>query len=203
VVCLSLTRNRNRGVRTASKTAEEGPYDDFRILTSLRRRIELLFAATLPLCETFGLEQAYSQTEKEAEWHLTPEERKTIQELSQNLPLVWKSPSTTNQERKQLLRLAIESVQLDGVSQAGQIEIQIRWRSGTMTRSCIKRTAPGEGSLKTPPNAVAQIHEMAGQYTYADIADRLNVAGCRTAFGRRFTSQHVGYICRRDKVGEQ
>jgi hypothetical protein len=44
-------------VRTASKTAEEGPYDDFRILTSLRRRIELLFAATLPLCETFGLGQ--------------------------------------------------------------------------------------------------------------------------------------------------
>lgn len=132
--------------------------------------------------------------------HITPEERKTIQELSQNLPMVWKSPSTTNQERKQLLRLAIESVQLDGVSQAGQIEIQIRWRSGTMTRSRIKRTAPGEGSLKPPPNAVAQIHEMAGRYSYADIAERLNEAGCRTAFGRRFTSQHVGYICRRDKV---
>jgi DNA invertase Pin-like site-specific DNA recombinase len=147
------------------------------------------------------LEQAYNQAEQEAEWQLTPEERKTIPELAQNLPMVWKSPSTTNQERKQLLRLAIESVQLDGVSQAGQIEIQIRWRSGTMTRSRIKRPAPGEGSLKTPPNAVAQIHEMAGRYTYADIAQRLNAAGWRTAFGRRFTSQHVGYICRRDKVG--
>jgi hypothetical protein len=101
-----------------------------------------------------------------------------------------------------LLRLAIESVQLDGVSQPGQIEIQIRWRSGTTTRSCIKRPAPGEWSLKTPPNAVAKIHEMAGRYTYADIAEWLNAAGCRTAFGRRFTSQHVGYICRRDKVVE-
>jgi hypothetical protein len=147
------------------------------------------------------LEQAYNQAEQEAEWQLTPEERQTIPELAQNLPMVWKSPSTTNQERKQLLRLAIESVQLDGVSQAGQIEIQIRWRSGTMTRSRIKRPAPGEGSLKTPPNAVAQIHEMAGSYTYADIAERLNAAGWRTAFGRPFTSQHVGYICRRDKVG--
>jgi hypothetical protein len=56
------------------------------------------------------LEQAYSQAEQEAEWHITAEERKTIQELSQNLPLVWNSSSTTNQERKQLLRLAIESV---------------------------------------------------------------------------------------------
>jgi DNA invertase Pin-like site-specific DNA recombinase len=146
------------------------------------------------------LEQAYSQAEQEAKWNITPEERKTIEELSQNLPVLWKAQSTTNQERKQLLRLAIESVQLDGVSQAGQIEIQIRWRSGTITRSSIKRTAPGEGSLKTPPNAVAQIHAMAGRYAYADIADRLNAAGCRTAFGRRFTHQHVGYICRRDRV---
>jgi DNA invertase Pin-like site-specific DNA recombinase len=146
------------------------------------------------------LEQAHVQAEQEAQWNITPEERKTIEELSQNLPFLWKAPSTTNQERKQLLRLAIESVQLNGVSQGGQIEIQIRWRSGTMTRSCTKRTAPGEGSLKTPPNAVAQIHEMAGRYTYADIADRLNAAGCRTAFGRRFTGQHVGYICRRDRL---
>ncbi|HEX8813494.1 MAG TPA: recombinase family protein [Terracidiphilus sp.] len=149
------------------------------------------------------LEQAYSQAEQEAGWNITPEERKMIEELSQNLPVLWKAQSTTNRERKQLLRLAIESVQLDGVSQAGQIEVQIRWRSGTMTRSCIKRTAPGEGSLKTPPNAVAQIHEMAGRYSYADIADRLNAAGCRTAFGRYFTSQHVGYICRRDRLAKQ
>ena len=46
---------RTPGARTASKTDDEGPHDDFRILSCLRRRIELLFAATLPRCETFGL----------------------------------------------------------------------------------------------------------------------------------------------------
>ena len=30
------------------------------------------------------------------------------------------------------------------------------------------------------------------------IAKALNRAGLRSAFGRRFSSQHVGYICRRD-----
>jgi hypothetical protein len=78
------------------------------------------------------------------------------------------------------------------------IEIQIRWRSGAITRSRVKRPAPGEGSLKTPPNAVARIHEMAGRYSYADIAQQLNSGGYRTAFGRYFTTQNVGYICRRD-----
>ena len=96
--------------------------------------------------------------------------------------------------------MAIESVQLDGVSKAGEIDVQIRWRSGVITNFAVKRATPGESSLKTPPEAVRKIHEMAGQYTYGDIADRLNDGGYRTAFGRPFTHQHVGYICRRDGV---
>ena len=64
---------------------------------------------------------------------LTAEERTAITELSRDLPAIWSAETTTNQERKQLLRMAIESVQVDGISQAGQIEVQIRWRSGTIT----------------------------------------------------------------------
>jgi DNA invertase Pin-like site-specific DNA recombinase len=146
------------------------------------------------------LEQAYAEAEQEAEWNLTPAERQAIQELSQNLPLLWGAPTTTNQERKRLLRMAIESVQLDGVSKTVEIDVQIRWRSGVLTNLAVKRPAPGEKSLKTPQEAVAKIHEMAGEYTYGDIADHLNDAGYRTAFGRPFTHQHVGYICRRDGV---
>lgn len=148
------------------------------------------------------LERAYAQAEREAEWSLTADERVAITELSQDLPAVWSAETTTNQERKQLLRMAIESVQLDGFSQAGQIEIQIRWRSGTVTSLSVKRTAPGEGSLKTPEEAVCRIHKMAQQSSYVEIAARLNRAGLRSAFGRRFTTQHVGYICRRDGLAK-
>jgi hypothetical protein len=118
--------------------------------------------------------------------------------MSQDLPAIWSADTTTNQERKQLLRMAIESVQLDGMRQAGEIEVQIHWRSGTITRHIVKRAAPGDGSLKTPEEAVSRIHEMAPKRTYAEIAASLNRAGLRSAFGRHFTTQHVGYICRRD-----
>jgi DNA invertase Pin-like site-specific DNA recombinase len=148
------------------------------------------------------LERAYAQAEREAEWSLTADERAAITELSQDLPAVWSAETTTNQERKQLVRMAIESVQLDGISQAGQIEVQIRWRSGTVTSLSVKRAAPGEGSLKTPEEAVSRIHEMARRSSYDEIAARLNRAGLRSAFGRRFTSQHVGYICRRDGLAK-
>jgi len=148
------------------------------------------------------LERTYAQAERDAEWNLTAEERAAITELSRDLPAIWSAETTTNQERKQLLRMAIESVQLDGIRQAGQVEIQIHWRSGTITSLSVKRTAPGEGSLKTPGEAVSRIHEMAPRRTYAEIAASLNRAGLRSAFGRYFTTQHVGYICRRDGLAK-
>ncbi len=149
------------------------------------------------------LEQTYAQAERDAEWQLTAEERAAITDLSRDLPAVWSAETTTNQERKQLLRMAIESVQLDGISQSGEIEVQIRWRSGAITRVDVKRPAPGEGSLKTPAEAVSRIHEMASRRTYAEIAASLNRAGLRSAFGRCFTTQHVGYICRRDGLAKK
>ena len=148
------------------------------------------------------LERVYAQAERDAEWSLTEEERAGIAELSQDLPAIWSAETTTDQERKQLMRMAIESVQLDGIRQAGQIEIQIHWRSGTVTDHIVKRPAPGEGSLKTPEEAVLQIHEMARQSSYDEIAAHLNRTGLRTAFGRSYTSQHVGYICRRDALAK-
>ena len=38
---------------------------------------------------------------------------------------------------------------------------------------------------------------------HTQIAEELNRAGWRTAFGSPFTSQHVGYICRRDGCGRK
>jgi hypothetical protein len=146
------------------------------------------------------LEQAHAKAEADAQWDLTSEERAAISTLSQDLPAIWAAPTTTNQDRKQLLRSAIECVQLDGVSRAGQIEVQIRWRSGVITRLTVERYRPGADSLKTPADAVDRIHELANTSTYTEIAAQLNSEGWRTAFGRPFTSQHVGYICRRDGV---
>jgi hypothetical protein len=144
------------------------------------------------------LEQAFVQAEQEVQWNITSQERQAIKELAQNLPMVWKAETTTNKERKRLLRMAIASVQLDGVNMTGEIEVQIKWRSGVLTNFTVKRPAPGDCSLKTPPEAVAKIHDMARNHSYQEIANHLNEVGLRTAFGRSFTPQHVGYICRRD-----
>lgn len=147
------------------------------------------------------LEQAFAQAEQQAQWQLSDEDRKAVATLSRDLPAIWQAASTSQAERKQLLRLAIASVQLDGRSQAGKIEVQIHWHTKAVTRQLVDRPAPGEGSLKTPPEAVTLIHQLAAEHSYAEIAQALNAAGWRTAFGRAFNTYHVGYICRRDGMG--
>jgi DNA invertase Pin-like site-specific DNA recombinase len=149
------------------------------------------------------LEKAYAQAEQDAQWQLSAEERTAITRLSRDLPAIWNAGTTTNQDRKRLLRMAIESVQLDGITVASQIEVQIRWRSGTVTRHVVNRPVPGEWSLKTPTAAVTQIHRLAEEYSYDEIAEELNTKGLRTAFGHCFTPQSVGYICRRDGINQR
>lgn len=147
------------------------------------------------------LEQGYAKAEQELNWTISDRERAAISELAEDLPAIWAATTTTDRERKQLLRFAIEMVQLDGVTRPGEIEVQIHWRSGVVTRLSVARSAPGEGSLKTPEAAVALIHEMASGSGYEEIAEELNTRGLRTAFGRRFNIYHVGYVCRRDGLG--
>jgi hypothetical protein len=143
------------------------------------------------------LEQTIAQAERTAPVVLSPEERTTLDALAQDLPAIWHAATTTNRERKQLVRFAITAVDLDGRSQPGKVAIQIHWHSGTITTVQVDRPRPGEGSLQTPVGAVALICDKAPRHPYHEIAEQLNAQGWRTAFGRRFTSQHVGYLCRR------
>lgn len=147
------------------------------------------------------LEQAFAQAAAEAQWQISAEERAAIDTLAQDLPALWQAATTTTQERKHLLRCAIEAVYVDGLSRSGWIEVQIHWRSGSASRMEVARPKPGDGSLKMPPEAVRLIGELAPSHSYEEIAEALGEAGWRTAFGRAFTSLHVGYVCRRHGWG--
>jgi hypothetical protein len=143
------------------------------------------------------LDRTYAQANQNAVWTLSAEDRAAIGAFVQDLPAIWQAASTIQRDRKQLLRCAIERVSLDGVSEPGRVAIQIHWRSGTITTGQVARRARGEWSLQTPAGAVALIQALAPMHPYAEIAAQVTAAGWRTAFGREFTSLHVGYLCRR------
>jgi len=118
----------------------------------------------------------------------------------QDLPTLWRAPTTTDRERKQLLRYAVAEVQLDGVTTPGRIAIRVTWQSGAVTETRIERTPVGVWAPRTAEPVVACIRAWAPAHTVAEIAARLNAADFRSAWGHPFQDYHVQYIARRHHI---
>lgn len=146
------------------------------------------------------LETAYADAQRQARFTVSADEQQAIARLAQDLPSLWRAPTTTDRERKQLLRYAIAEVQLDGVTTPGQIAIRVTWQSGAVTELRIERTPVGVWAPHTAEPVVACIRAWAPTHTVAEIAARLNEAGCRSAWGHAFRDYHVLYIARRHHI---
>ena len=142
------------------------------------------------------LETAFSEAEAQADFAVTSDEENRIRALAQDLPKIWRAPTTTDRERKQLLRYAISEVQLDGVEELGKIEIRITWRSGTVTVHKIDRLPVGSWAPRTSDVVVERIRTLSADHTAAEIAARLTREGLRSAQGKPLRVDHILYIAR-------
>jgi DNA invertase Pin-like site-specific DNA recombinase/uncharacterized protein YndB with AHSA1/START domain len=142
------------------------------------------------------LESTFSEAQAQANFTVTAAEERRIRSLAQDLPKIWNAPTTTDRERKQLLRYAISEVQLDGVEEQGKIQIRITWRSGAVTAHKIDRLSVGSWAPRTSDVVVERIRTLSPDHTAAEIASRLTQEGLRSAQGKPLRAQHVLYIAR-------
>lgn len=147
-----------------------------------------------------NLEQAYRQAQTQAHFSLTEEEQIDIRRLAQDLPAIWHAPSTTDRERKQLLRYLIAEVQLDGVGTAGMIDIRVSWRSGAATTRRIERLKVGAWAPRTDARVIERIRALAPTHIVAQIVELLSDEGLRSAHGRTLREHHVLYLARRHRI---
>jgi hypothetical protein len=146
------------------------------------------------------LEQAYRAAQTEAHFTLTEAEKSDIRRLAHDLPAVWQAPSTTDRERKQLLRFLIAEVQLDGVGTPGTIDIRVTWRSGALTTRRIARLKVGAWAPRTEARVIVRIRDLAPTHRVAQIVEILNAEGLRSAHGRVLREHHVLYLARRHHI---
>lgn len=142
------------------------------------------------------LERQREEAERCEPMVLNGTDRERIRELSSDLELVWRSKTTSMQDRKTLLRFLVKRVHLDGVTESGQIRIDVEWHTGAHTTTKIGRPRIGEWSPRTPQAAVVRIRGLLGDHEYAAIASKLNAEGFRTAKGLPFDDKSVGYVVR-------
>jgi hypothetical protein len=123
-------------------------------------------------------------------------ERRRVREMAADLGKVWRAATTGMEDRKELLRFLVHRVYLDGVSEAGQIRIEVEWHTEARTKVVVPRPAVGAWAPKTPAAAVERIRLLLPTHDYSEIAGMLNAEGYRTAKGLKFDMYSVGYIAR-------
>ena len=123
---------------------------------------------------------------------LTDHERAAILALGDDLDALWAGPTTTDRDRKELLRTLLDEVNIT-VSRdrtGGQADLVLRWKGGAISELSvpIKRTPP---AIRTDEDTVALVRRLAVHYPDAQIAGILNRQGRRTATGLKFTAGRV------------
>ncbi len=119
---------------------------------------------------------------------LSDEELKKIHLLGAELRAVWEAPTTTNRDRKRLLRCLIEEVQLR--TEERHHAVRIVWKGGAVSEREVVRGKPG-WATRTPQDTVALVRELAREFDDAQIARILNKQGRRSGLGNPFTQQSV------------
>lgn len=115
----------------------------------------------------------------------TPEERARILALAQDLPVIWQASTTTQTERKRLLRCLIKDITLIGHETT--IQVGIRWQTEAVTELRLPRSMK-----QTTPQIVDRIRELAAEHYHDEaIATTLNQAGWTTARSLAFTAERV------------
>jgi uncharacterized protein YndB with AHSA1/START domain len=126
---------------------------------------------------------------------LTDEERERLLALGTDLGRVWSAPTTTDRDRKQLLRTLIEEVTIDASHQERRATVTIRWQGGAITELAITLPKP-QPTIRTDEDTIALLQRLAHHYDDGKIAGILNRQGRRSATGERFTAIIVGGLRR-------
>ncbi len=143
-------------------------------------------------------EREYERARKRNKVVLNDDDRRRILELARNLPRVWSAPTTSHQQRKNLLRILVREVTLTPIEIPERgTRVQVLWESGAVTeyRLCRARCVSGtQVDAETEERIRRRVLD--GRYD-EQIAEELNRDARTTGTQRRWDRKAVARVRRR------
>jgi excisionase family DNA binding protein len=147
------------------------------------------------------LEQALAAVERErgklvALEHARPQplsdaERDALARLARNLPRLWDAETTSDRDRKQLLRTVISEVVVTVEAEQRRAAVEINWEGGARTELAVKLNARGPDRHRLSEDTVELIRRLAEHHPDRQIAQILSLQGRATGTGLAFTEARV------------
>jgi DNA invertase Pin-like site-specific DNA recombinase len=134
--------------------------------------------------------------EQQRPGRLDPEQLQRLQTLGSDIRQVWDAATTTDRDRKELLRTLLEEVVLNLKRAEGHAHLTLRWRGGAITILDVPVPRFRPMGPRTDEDTISLLPRLAALYPDEVIAGILNRQGRKTATGERFTANQVGSLRR-------
>jgi DNA invertase Pin-like site-specific DNA recombinase len=145
-------------------------------------------------------ETELKQRQRQRPGRLTEEQRNRIRSLGSDLMRVWEASTTTDRDRKELLRTLLEEVNITLDKDNAQIHLIIRWQGGAISELDLPLKRYHPAPIRTDEDTVELVRRLAVYYPDGVIAGIVNRQGRRTAHGDRFTANKIGNLRRYWKI---
>jgi hypothetical protein len=141
-------------------------------------------------------EAELKRREQQCSRALSPEEKDQLRSLGSDLRKVWTAPTTTDRDRKELLRALLEEVMVTVDRPQHRAHLTLRWRGGALTELDLSLPRSQPRGIRTDEDTLSLLSRLAALYPDDVIAGILNRQGRKTATGERFTANQVGSLRR-------
>ncbi|MBA2767706.1 MAG: recombinase family protein [Sporichthyaceae bacterium] len=145
------------------------------------------------------LDEAYHRFAREQPRLLSPTEQATIRRLAADIPALWDAPTTTDADRKAIIRQIVAQVTVAVQGESERVQVTITWAGGVQTAGELVRPVARVDQLSYYPRLVERVRALAAEgLSMAAIAARLNAEGFRPPKRReRFGPQGVHDLLQR------
>lgn len=152
------------------------------------------------LADLAAAEAELTRRQNQRPARLTEQQRNRICSLGSDLMRVWDASTTTDRDRKELLRTLLEEVNITLDKDNSQIHLIMRWRGGTVSTLDLPLKRYHPAPIRTDEDTVELVRRLAVHYPDGVIAGIVNRQGRRTAHGDRFTANKIGNLRRYWKI---
>jgi excisionase family DNA binding protein len=156
------------------------------VARTLEQRWEAALAAEA------GLREEHARFLAREPAHLTVADREAIRGLAEDIPALWRATTTTAAERKEIVRLLLERVEIAVAGASENAEVACRWAGGRRSRHPLVRSVRHTTQLSRHAELLDRIRAAhARGLRPPAIARALRADGWRSAHGKGFTEGSV------------
>jgi hypothetical protein len=154
------------------------------------------------LADVRRAERAMAEVATKRPEPLTDEEIAWCRHAGADLRKVFDAPTTSDRERKQLLRAILTDVvvTVDRESEQHAAELRVVWEGGAVTEHSVPLPRTGSHTRCTDQDTIALVRELAEQYPDKQIAAILARQGRRTGKDNAFTAHRVAGLRAHHKI---